>query len=332
MKQNKESLISVIVPVYNEEKYLRKCLDSIRNQTYTEIEVICVDDHSTDSSGVLCDQYAEMDSRFCVIHKEKNGGLSEARNTGMKYARGEYLSFVDADDWIDGRFLECLYHIITQYHGDIAQCGYANITNEAFHVRQPLDAETVIPLTGKQALKKLYSIPAEYASVPYTIVCNKLYKRSIFFGLYFPKGRMYEDQFFTYRCFDRAKKILVSTERLYYYRQSSGSITRSTYTIRFQDDIIAHGEQIRYFQSRDRDFSEVVVARIIPLCIQHYLRSEFDDDTEAKKSAYCYMFQYLIPYLRNRKVSWKNKGKVLLFLLCPEIFRYYDWNIQFYIS
>lgn len=332
MKQSEEALISVIVPVYNAGHYLRKCLDTIRNQTYPHIEIICVDDHSTDSSGALCDEYAAMDSRIRVIHKKENGGLSEARNTGMWLAKGEYLAFIDSDDWVDRRFLECLYDSMIRYDGDIAQCGYVSITDEAFAVKQSVGKETVSVISGKEALRKLYSVPEEYASVLYTIVCNKLYKKSILSGLRFPKGRMYEDQFFTYRCFDRADRVSVRTEKLYYYRQSSGSLTRSAYHIRFQDSLIAHSRQIRYFKSRDRDFAEIVTARMMPLCILHYEISEYEEDARAKRNAYRYAWKYFIPYLQNEKVGLKHKLKAIVFLLYPDLFIYYGWDIRFFVQ
>ena len=163
MKQNEnKDLISIIVPVYNVERYIRKCLDSILNQTYYNIEVICVDDCSTDFSGRICDEYAANDLRVNVIHKEKNQGLSEARNTGMKFIKGMYVSFIDSDDWVDQTFIECLYHGMKQYDADIAQCNYANVTDDRFRIHKDIQSNSNNVITGKQALLELYSEPSVY--------------------------------------------------------------------------------------------------------------------------------------------------------------------------
>ncbi|MCI8949845.1 MAG: glycosyltransferase [Lachnospiraceae bacterium] len=333
MKQSKqEDLISVIVPVYNVERYIRKCLDSILGQTYSNIEVICVDDCSTDFSGRICDEYAEKHSRLKVIHKRENGGLSEARNTGMDFAKGVYISFIDSDDWVDQTFIECLYEGIKQNHADMAQCSYANVTNDCFPLhKDPLLDDNKV-LTGKQALMELYSESSVYASVVYTVVWNKLYKRELVSGLKFPEGRMYEDQFFTYKCFQHAKKICVISEKLYCYRESGNSITRRGYSIHFQDEIVAHEEQIRYFKQKDFEFASVVIARIEPLCIMHYAISEFEDNDKAKRNAYRCSWKYLYAYLKNKKICFQNKVKLMGFLIHPDLFIQNKWDISFSVK
>lgn len=324
-----KDLISVIVPVYNVEKYIGECLNSILAQTYSNIEVFCIDDQSSDSSGDICEQYADIDSRIHVIRKKRNGGLSEARNTGIKAARGEYITFIDSDDWVDKKYLECLYEGIKHSGADIAQCGYIQILNSTLKVQKGMQQGKSSVITGMQALESLYANSSVKASIIYTIVCNKLFKSNIVADLMFPSGRMYEDQFFTYKCFERAQKVYTTDEKLYNYRINLNSITRQNYSMRFQDEIAAHSEQIQFFKNKNIDFMSVVIARIEPLCIWHYGMSEFEGIDKAKKNAYRYAWKYLIPYLKNNKVCLKNKFKVVLFILNPGLFIYHDLNVNF---
>ncbi len=328
-----ECLISLIVPVYNVESYVRNCLDSLIRQTYSNIEIICVNDCSGDASGEICDEFAAMDNRISVIHKRVNEGLSEARNTGLNIARGEYIAFIDSDDWIDCSYVEILYDAICSSKADIVQCSYVRVANEAVTVQKNRQVGKKLNMTGRQAIKKLYSNTLTQPSIDYTVVWNKLYRRTVIERIRFPKGAIFEDQFFTYRCFERAERICVLDCLLYYYRDNGSSITKQEYNIRFQDDIKAHEEQIEHFLGKkDYEIAKIIVARIEPLCINHYLRACFFELDIERRSAYKYAFKYFIKYLKNDGISVSHKLKVFLFLIWPDFFFWLKMNVDYHLE
>lgn len=214
--------ISIIVPVYKVELYLRQCIDSIITQTYKNLEIILVDDGSPDDCGAICNEYAEHDNRIIVIHKE-NGGLSDARNAGLDIAKGNYIGFVDSDDWIEPDMYESLYNNLVDNDADIACCGYyeSYVNENIFHV---LFEETIL-LSKEQAMKESFF----YKRVS---VCawDKLYKKDIFMNIRYPFGKIHEDEFVILDIFSQADKVIVSTVPKYYYRQRNGSIIQQPYT------------------------------------------------------------------------------------------------------
>ena len=206
--------ISVIVPVYNVEKYLPQCIESIINQTYKNLEIILIDDGSTDSSGRICDEYAEKDDRIIVIHKE-NGGLSDARNTGLRKATGDFIGFVDSDDWLDVNMYEVLLETILKNNCDIISCGYCvEYKNKSYKVC--LENQVI---NNKDIIKKYYA----EKNVPYA-PWMRLYKKYIWKDLEFPKGKIYEDVFVILDSFLKADTIVSISDCLYHYRQRKSSI------------------------------------------------------------------------------------------------------------
>lgn len=324
-------LISLIVPVYNVEKYIKKCLSSLIHQTYSNIEIICINDCSTDASGKICDEFADKDHRILVIHKKRNEGLSEARNSGLQVSKGEYIAFVDSDDWVEFSYIEKLYTVICDSKADIAQCAYARIANDTVALQKKTQISRAKIMSGDQAVKMLFSEGIIQPSVEYTVVWNKLFRKDIVKNIKFPKGVIFEDQFFTYRCFDNAKRVCVVKEILYYYRDNSSSITKQEYNIKFQDEIKAHQEQIKYFLSKNYDQTvQLIVARIVPLCISHYLRACFFELKYEEKMAYKYVLNNYRKYLMNKFIPVEYKIKVLVFLVWPDMFFYFKWNVNFY--
>lgn len=209
--------ISIIVPVYNVSKYIRKCLDTIINQTYTNLEIILIDDGSTDNSGKICDEYAKIDSRIKVIHKE-NGGISSARNAGIKSATGKYIGFVDSDDWIDLDMYNRLYNNLKNENAEISCCNrllvYSNKQKEygTSSYYEVMNSERAIELMCTYG----------YIGVS---AYTKLYEKKLFKGTEFPTGKKSEDVFIMYKLFDKASTIVYDATPLYYYRQREGSIT-----------------------------------------------------------------------------------------------------------
>lgn len=223
-----DSLISVIVPIYNVEKYLDRCVDSIINQTYKNLEIILVDDGSPDNCPQMCDDYAKKDSRIKVVHKE-NGGLSDARNVGMEVATGEYVSFIDSDDYISLDFYETLLETIVDNDSDIVECGVVK-----FYENRKFDEYSDdLKVTNYDTLDGLEGLINENPFKQH--VWNKLYKTNIALDIPYAVGKLNEDEFWTYQIFGKAKKVTRINKTMYYYFQRGSSIMGNGYNIRRLD-------------------------------------------------------------------------------------------------
>lgn len=228
-------LISVIVPVYNMERYLRRCVDSILHQTYRNLEVLLVDDGSTDASGAICDEYAAQEERVTAVH-QKNGGLSAARNAGLERAQGTYLCFVDSDDFLDSRMLETLCRDLQEQDADVAVVGFRMFERE----EELAPAELAVPvqcMTGREAIRSTL-VSDELGDFAW----NKLYKWELFRDIRYPLGRMMEDQGTTYRIFQQCSKVAYRPVPLYYYYQRPDSILHRR-NMKFYEDKLDMGYQ-----------------------------------------------------------------------------------------
>lgn len=216
-------LVSMIVPIYNVEKYLGQCIESLLAQTYRNLQIILVDDGSPDGCGKICEEYAQKDERILVIHKE-NGGLSDARNAGIEKASGEWLCFIDSDDFIAPDMVERLYCLVKEHQAKLAWCGLTEVEEDAEY---PLAAdqssgekEEITVYTPAEAEKQFFTMNKQRCLVTW----NKLYHRSLYETIRFPKGKLYEDGYTTYRAIYIAEKVVTTSRPLYYYRQRKGSI------------------------------------------------------------------------------------------------------------
>lgn len=217
---NDNSLISIIIPVYNVEKYLETCVYSVIYQTYENLEIILVDDGSSDNSGKLCDRFLKLDKRIKVIHKA-NGGLSDARNAGIEVAHGEYLGFVDSDDWISTEMYYKLYNNVIENNADISVCERIIVDeNGGLDDKGTSGAKAV--LNNSDALDVLYENKKYYSHA-----WNKLFKRELFDEIRFPKDKFFEDVFIMHELFGKAEKVVFEDKGLYFYRQRNGSIVNS---------------------------------------------------------------------------------------------------------
>ena len=219
MSKEKRQLVSIIIPVYNVERYLKKCIDSVINQTYANLEIILVDDGSPDGCGDICDDYAKKDKRIRVIHKV-NGGLSDARNAGIDAATGDYIAFVDSDDYVASDYAELLYKACIEANADISCCSYYRVYGQK-KIKAPKPS-TIIGLTNIEALRDIFLAN----SLCEVMTWNKLYRRSLFTDndIRFPVGKVHEDNYTTYKLFYFANKVqFIGTPR-YFYLQRSESI------------------------------------------------------------------------------------------------------------
>ena len=245
-----DQLISIIVPVYNVEEYLKECIDSILNQTYKNLEIILVNDGSTDKSGSICEDYAKVDSRIKVVHK-KNGGLSDARNLGLDRALGEYVIFIDSDDYIDQRMCEILLNYANKYSVDIVSCNFKRVfENNIIEFNVPLFKEKIKIFTNDEVLEKYFLTLAPEIFATW----NKLYKKSLFFTdekIRFPVNRLHEDIATTYRLYAESKKVVLLNELLYNYRQRSNSIMKKISHKNIEDLIKNMKEYIAFANLKD---------------------------------------------------------------------------------
>lgn len=233
-------LISVIVPVYNVEKYLDRCVQSIVDQTYRNLEIILVDDGSPDNCGAMCDAWAAKDSRIKVIHKE-NGGLSDARNAGMAAATGTLMGFVDSDDWVDADYIAGMYHALCETGSDIAACDVCTIPEGDESFPDGGSGECTV-CTPEQAIGSILQ-GKQFRAVAW----NKLYKRELLRQERFPIGKYHEDEFFTYRILAKAKKLVYVDRPLYFYLQRQGSIMH-TISYKHLDALDAYLERLAFLE------------------------------------------------------------------------------------
>lgn len=218
---NKQPLISVIVPVYNVESYLNQCVDSILSQTYDNLEVILVDDGSPDNCGIICDDYARKDDRIKVIHKE-NGGLSSARNAGMKFVSGDFVGFVDSDDWLAKDTYEyCLSKL--DDNGCDAILFNSILTSDRSKTLEPIDDFATV-IKGRNEILDFFMYNSTKSSRWYS-VWGGLYKRELVEGITFREGKLYEDIDWKYKVIERAQNLLVTNQIKYFYFFSGSSIT-----------------------------------------------------------------------------------------------------------
>lgn len=226
-----EAKISIIVPVYNCESYLCKCVDSLLWQTYKNIEIVLVDDGSTDNSPSLCDDYADKDARIKVFHK-KNGGPSEARNLGIKEANGDYLMFVDSDDWVEENFCDEALACATKNDVKIVSFGLRLVYDDHSEIKT---VKTPCILRTGDAI--YYSITDELPIFNYP--CNKLFHRSLFENISFLVGYRFEDVDIMYKLFDRAGEIYVSDAVLYNYLQRGDNFSATYNSVKATKDRVA---------------------------------------------------------------------------------------------
>lgn len=238
-------MISIIVPIYNTEKYLRRCIDSILAQTYKDYELILVDDGSTDNCGEICDKYKKSDTRIKVIHKS-NGGISDARNAGLDMASGEYIVFVDGDDYIAPTMVEKLYADIIANKADLAICGFEFVDENGKRIPKELCYE----LSDGQ-IDSIDALAQLGSNISFTPIWNKIYKHELFTNIRFPYGKLYEDAFVIHEILFQCPKISLISEKLYNYVIRSDSIMHSPVNIRTLDEAEAFYTRYIYYEKNN---------------------------------------------------------------------------------
>lgn len=304
-------LISVIVPIYNVEKYLRRCLDSICNQMYQNLEIVLVDDGSTDSSGKIADEYARRDTRFHVMHKQ-NGGLSDARNVGLSYCHGTYIVFVDSDDYVTEDYVMVLYDLLKHNHADIS---VVSLTHQEEELSKISDSAAAKIYNTKEALQDLlYQRISASANA-------KMYRAELFSDIRYPKGRLYEDVIATYQIFEKATKVVWCDIKKYWYYVRTDSIVRSAFNVKKMDYVYNCEEVLEEVKKKYPALSKAAESRLLWAAIHIWVNF-----TERKKypEQYQYVYktikQYRKSVLSDKAVSTRNKLVVLL--------TYFGWHLS----
>ena len=298
--------ISVIVPVYKVEKYLRKCVDSILAQTYTNLEIILVDDGSPDNCGKICDEYAAKDSRIKVIHQQ-NGGLSAARNAGLDIATGDFIGFVDSDDYIAPEMYERLLSSLQMVNAEISVCNFQKV-DEFGDIISTTERVENSSLTNREILHKLQ----EENGICYVIVCNKIFLKDLFEGVRFPEGKKCEDNFIIHRIYYSCNLIVTIDSVLYYYVQRANSIMNNMLSYGCFDEIEGFLARLHFYN--DNNLPEFLL--------------------ETKKSVVCSFKRQYCYSINNKekRVQLIKQYYILVKSIYSEIKRKCDWKTRLFFE
>lgn len=311
-------LISIIVPIFNVQDYVSECIESLLAQTYQNIEIILVDDGATDDCPTICDRYAEEYKSVFVIHK-KNGGLSDARNVGLRSAKGEYVLFIDSDDYIDKQMVEILYIAAENNNAAISACEYRKIYDKPIIEKGDVDATTSV-VSGKELIKALYS--GNYSNVGF-VAWNKLYKKSLFIDndIEYPYGRVYEDTFITYKLLYNAAYVAIVNYPLYNYRIRVGSIMKSNYNLKkCRDWFDGDRSAVVFFENRSE-------TELFDIALNAFFRSQILLYKDLMKSNQYDCMQQLMAdykeayaiYSKKMNVGILKKMIYKMFIYCPNV-------------
>lgn len=311
-----ETAISVIVPIYRVEKYLPACIDSILNQTFTDFELILVDDGSPDRCPEICDEVARRDARVRVIH-QANAGLSAARNAGIEAAHGAWLSFVDSDDFLAPDFLETLHDAAVRAGADCVLCG-VQLTDEAGQkIGQPLSVADGVR-TGRSILETLCRAP----EITYLVAWNKLYRRDVFQTLRYPVGMQNEDTYLAAELFDTVQTVICVSKPMYFYRQRADSIMHTAVTTRNLDRMWAFEHCFAYFEARGLealmpDAEKKMFAKLTGV---YYRLPKEERQSDAVRQAKKAQWNAAMRLMKQGKLSARALARTLLFQALPGVY------------
>lgn len=314
----KNDLVSIVVPVYNVEKYLKKCIESIISQTYKNLEIILVDDGSTDGSGKICDDYLTKDKRIKVIHKQ-NGGLSDARNVGIGVATGKYITFIDSDDYVENDYIEYLYNLIINNKCDMSICSLKLHSKNKF-IDNAINYNTCI-FTNKECLKNMLCENGFNVSA-----CAKMYKTKLFENIDFPYGKLCEDNGTTYKLILKCDKIAYGNESKYIYEMRNNSIMHTSFSSKKLDLIeltdLMYDDVIKIFP----DLKDALIKRKIHSRFSILRQIVMSNDKNTKNIFNKYKKEILCDYKSEFKnnpiISKKEKFAYMSLKLGKQFFKF----------
>lgn len=295
--------ITVIIPVYEVEKYLPRCINSIVKQSYSNLEIILVDDGSPDDCGRICDEYADCDARIKVIHKQ-NGGLSDARNVALDEMTGDFVTFVDSDDWISQFYVENLYSAIEQTSADMSISGMESVWNsdKVLGNNEKRGCIELKELTSQRCLEKML-----YQDQIETSAWGKLYNKKLFGKLRYPKGRLYEDLAVTYKTIVASSSIAVISNRDYYYFQRENSIQYKKFSLEKMDAVIHVGELVEFVENEYPSITKAAYCRAVSAACNILFQIHSEEFLEQKKVLWDIIKKYRRIILFDRKARRKTR-------------------------
>lgn len=319
MKIMESELISIVVPIYNVEKYLKKCIDSILVQTYKNIEIILVDDGSPDNCGAICEEYGKKDSRIKIIHKE-NGGLSDARNVGIEVAIGKYITFIDSDDYVDENYIAYLYQILKKYKTRISIISNYIITSNGKIIDLGLNYK-------EESIDKIEALKRMLNEEGYTVSAwSKLYDIELFKNVKFPKGKLCEDNGTTYKLIEQVENVAFGNKSKYYYLKRDGSIMLSTFNEKKLDMIYLTDEMCDFLEKKYPELEKVTKRRKIYARF-NILRQMINTNNDViENEIISYIMKNKIEIILNREYSKRDKF-ALICLLFGKKFFFKMWNL-----
>lgn len=315
MVSQQQPLISIVIPVYNVEAYLERCVQSVRGQDYLSLEIILVDDGSPDRCGELCDQYAGEDERIRVIH-QKNGGLSAARNAGLAQATGQWVAFVDSDDYVSPDYISCLFGLRERFSADIAVCGFFDVRNgRVTPWRKPQGCDYATDAVSA-VQNMLYTLDFDASA------CGKLFPLSIFRTLSFPIGKLYEEVATTYRLLLSVQKVAITRAPKYYYVKHEASIVSSRYNERSKDMLEACQKIYEYAAHEKPELLPAATRKLVYACF--YLLKTLGDDypqhPELVKELYGILRKHRWSVFRDPLAPKRDKAAILITLFGQRAF------------
>lgn len=311
----KKPLITIIIPIYKVEEYLEKCVDSVINQSYSNLEIFLVDDGSPDKCGEICESYAKADSRIKVIHK-KNGGLSDARNVAIDVASGEYITFVDSDDYVSDDYVSTLYELIKKNDCKISVSGYIRF-----------EQDDVLKTCNKVTKEYLFS-PEEAVKVMFyqrkfdTTAWAKLYHRSLFSdGVRYPVGLLYEDLATTYKLFQKSDKIAFAFKKTYFYLIRSTSIEGSPFSEKKYISLLKIIEELEIYKLQNLEFSKAIDCRILNFLF--HLLFETEKKSHYENTIFGMIKKYRLKVLNDFNARKKTTISILLSFFGISVLRFF---------
>lgn len=308
--------VSVVIPIYNVEKYLNKCLDSVISQSYKNLEIILVNDGSKDGSKQICEKYKRIDKRIVLINQE-NGGLSDARNKGIQIATGEYITFIDSDDYIHKDMIKELIYNAINTDADISICGYKTVFEDLKTDDLLTDVDIQI-INSEELINNFYN----KFSLNIIVAWAKIYKRSLFEDIRYPKGKIHEDEFIAHRLVYISKKIVYTPKKMYYYRINPNSITGKKFNKKRLDKIEALENRLNF--SKEKKLESLYINTLCFYChdliLCYYLIKK--NENEAKNLQTELGNKFLKNYkkvLKSDKIGVKQKIRIIIERIIPSV-------------
>lgn len=318
-------LITVIVPVYMTEQYLDRCILSVCHQTYKNIEIVLIDDGSTDRCPEICDLWEKQDSRVNVIH-QINQGVSAARNAGIEYSHGKYIVMLDSDDYLWPGMIETMYNIQKKYNTDLVICGFEKGQSETFEFPELLNPQVEI-INAEIALKRIYE--SDEKALQYVAPWAKLYKKELFNGINYPTGKIFEDIYVTHEILYRCNKIAIISQKMVYYYQHPDSIMNRKFHVGKLDYLEALKKRIQFFEENNlKELESIAYDDYLHSLIWEYSRAR--DLINNKKAMRDIVSRYRSVYKKghsSKRYPKENEIFLWAFSLNPEFIIWY-WKIK----